>query len=113
MKKLLTLTVLMATLAMTHAELTTKEFDQLKTWATNQGYTYDGIAKRFNCFAFSNHSTNMVTLVPTSSDTADEAINALIASIATCRLIAETAPNEQPVAVAPAVSQSVAVAPLT
>ena len=59
-----------------------------------------------DCFVFSNHSTGVVGLVPVSSDTADEAINAFIASTVTYRAVTEpleaaypvesTAPNGLP-----------------
>jgi hypothetical protein len=72
------------------AELTNKEFEQMASWAEARGYFYEGIEQlgRFEtkCFAFSNRHPGVDYLcayVPVSSDTADEAINALIASAVT------------------------------
>ena len=94
MTKLLTIAIIIAITAISaHAELTPKQFDQLRNWAMSRGYTYDGGATRIgtHCFVFSDHLTGVFGLVPVSSDTADEAINALIASVATFRKTTELA----------------------
>jgi hypothetical protein len=90
MKKLTT--IIIAAIAIitnaARAELTTKEFEQLKSWATNNGFNYEGTATwvgRFDlareCYVFAVRNARAFGLVPVSSDTVDEAINALIASM--------------------------------
>jgi hypothetical protein len=94
MTKLLTIAIIIAITAISaDAELTPKQFDQLRNWAMSRGYTYDVGATRIgtHCFVFSDHLTGVFGLVPVSSDTADEAINALIASVATFRKTTELA----------------------
>jgi hypothetical protein len=90
LKKLLTLIAIAITTA-AQAELTSQQFAQLKAWAESRSYLYEGTDSIFGtqCFVFIDHGTNMFGLVPTSSDTADEAINALIASTLTCRHVSE------------------------
>ena len=67
------------------AELTQKQFVQLTDWATNRGYYYEEIAASngANYYIFTNRMAPgagyVFALVPISSDTADEAINALLA----------------------------------
>jgi hypothetical protein len=90
MNKLITILGTIVAITATQAELTTKDFVQLTKWATSRGYTYDGGSTKsgIQCFVFTN-SEGMIGLVPRSSDTADEAINALIASTAVYREISE------------------------
>ena len=72
--------------------LTTNEFTRLTSWAGKYGYTYQGVEIRsgfaFYIFFCEDDAT---ALVPVSSDTADEAINALIGTIATYRETIEMA----------------------
>ena len=87
MKKLITIIAATAITITAQAELKPSQFAQLKAWAEMRGYSYKGTIDKFGtpCFAFSNATTNVSGLVPVSSDTADEAINALIASTITYR----------------------------
>ena len=94
MKRITTTIIAALAAAVTaHAELDAKEFDQVKAWAEKQGYAYDGIAKRFNALVF-KHKTGVIVFAPVTSDTADEAINALIASKVTNAFHAETAKDK-------------------
>ncbi len=76
------------TIATANAELTTKQFVEVKNWANARGYVYNGTAKSFGMeyFDFVNRSTEIHCIAPISSDTADEAINALIASAVMFRI---------------------------
>ena len=72
----------------THAELTGKQFEQVTNWAQTRGFFYRGIERigATECFVFNNRQSApnaRAAFVPTSSDTPDEGINALIASSAT------------------------------
>jgi hypothetical protein len=90
MKKHIIIAIAIAITAISaNAELTPKQFGQLKDWATSRGYSYKGTDNSFGvqCFIFADQ--NIFGLVPVSSDTADEAINALIASTVTCREMLE------------------------
>jgi hypothetical protein len=94
MKKLITTLIVAAAVAISsssHATLNTRQFDQLVSWARTQGYFYEGVwTSRGNhtttCYWFSNRQDRknggmyLIAAAPVSSDTADEAINALIAS---------------------------------
>ena len=84
-------TIIAAVIAATvgaDAELTEKQFAQVKNWADARGYSYNGTSADFKVeyFDFVNRSTDVHCIAPTSSDTADEAINALIASEVMFRL---------------------------
>jgi hypothetical protein len=97
MKKLTTtIAAIAAITTAAQADLSPKQFDKVINWARNQGYTYDGGATRsgIECFVFSNHDTSIVGLIPISSDTADEAINALIASTITFQETIKAAKQE-------------------
>ena len=100
MKKYITIIaaiIAAVTITITNAELTTKQFVEVKNWANARGYVYNGTAKSFGMeyFDFVNRSTEIHCIAPISSDTADEAINALIASAVMFRIgavaVAETA----------------------
>ena len=89
MIKAITSTVLITTIAITmsaQAGLTPKHFGQLKDWAEQNGYFYKGKDANlgFPCYVFGSNQ-DVYGFVPITSDTADEAINALIASTATFR----------------------------
>jgi putative nucleic acid binding protein len=104
MKKILTTIVIASAAISARAELTSKHFIQLEQWAAKSGYFLQGTDSDFGvkCFLFANPKTNVFGLVPVSSDTADEAINALIASTATYRKLAALQTKEQVANPAPA-----------
>ena len=84
-----TLIITITTIAITmsaQAGLTPKHFGQLKDWAEQNGYFYKGKDANlgFPCYVFGSNQ-EIYGFVPITSDTADEAINALIASTATFR----------------------------
>ncbi len=94
MKQLITITIIAAlTSVNVLAELTTKQFVQLRDWAASRGDLYEGTEDKFGvqCFVFSNKNKTIFGFVPVSSDTADEAINALIASSIHLSRTSETA----------------------
>ena len=91
MKTLLTITLAALALAFTtaaQAQLTPKEFERTKTWAGKIGFFYEGTTKSagVKVYLFTNGISPpqaegfIYALVPCDSDSADEAINALIAS---------------------------------
>src|SRR5258707_17949 len=87
MTKLITITIAIAAFTMSaQAALTPKQFGQLTNWAEQNGYFYKGKDSNlgFPCYVFSSNQ-EIYGFVPITSDTADEAINALIASTATFR----------------------------
>jgi hypothetical protein len=77
------------------AELTPKQFAQLESWAAGRGYSYQTtqINTGTKCFVFNNSKS--FALVPTSSDTVNEAINAFIASAATIIAMEDIAARNQ------------------
>ena len=79
------------------AELTPKEFAQVRAWAAERGYFYEGMRESYGapCFVFANQVDKVVAWVPATIDTADEAINALIAGAITCRVSWNTAVGEK------------------
>jgi hypothetical protein len=64
---------------------------QMRDWAEREGYSYQGIgcSNGVNVFMFERPSS--VAFAPLSSDTPDEAINALIGSAALCHQAVITA----------------------
>jgi GH18 family chitinase len=94
MKNLVTTLIAAATIAASsssHAALNSKQFDQVVQWARTQGYFYEGTwtsrgLHNTPCYWFSNRQDKrnggmyLAAAAPVSSDTADEAINAIIAS---------------------------------
>jgi cell division septation protein DedD len=96
MKKLFTLAIGVAlSCAVTaHASLDNQQFGKFRSWAEHCGYVYQGIVTKFDiqCYAFVNSRTQTPALAPLSSDTPDEAVNALIASNLAYRDAAATTP---------------------
>jgi hypothetical protein len=92
MKQLITIIAAVAALTSVNlqAELNSKQFVQLRNWAESRGFFYKGIVSKFDvqCFEFTNAGPKVFGWVPISSDTADEAINALIASTITFQEVA-------------------------
>jgi hypothetical protein len=100
MKLLLTFLAALALSVSARAELTGKQFGQVRDWAEKYGFVYEGIRmvgavnfpdanfyKGFACYVFFQVTKNATcyAYVPLSSDTADEGINALIGSLAASR----------------------------
>jgi hypothetical protein len=110
MKKLTTIIAAIAAITTAaEAKLTPKQFEQLKQWGLRNSYSYEGPTENVGsmrlgteCYVFFNAATEIYGLVPVSSDTTDEAINALIASTLTCR--AEFARREKDAKYAQAVT---------
>jgi hypothetical protein len=99
MKKLITLTVLMATLAVTtQAALTPKQFAQVEKWAAKYRCYYAGIEADaefgIRYFVFISPQSGVHLIAPISSDTADEAINAMIASAIVFRASVRATANQ-------------------
>ena len=86
MKKLV-ITLMLAVTTIARAELTPQQFGQVRDWANREGYIYHGIetSAGVRVFMFENSTSSTLACAPVSSDTADEAINALIGSAALCR----------------------------
>jgi hypothetical protein len=80
--KLVTTLLTLALTTVAHAELTPKQFGQMKDWAEREGYSYQGIGRSGGVNVFMFEKLSSVAFAPLSSDTADEAINALIGSAA-------------------------------
>jgi hypothetical protein len=87
MRKLVTIAIAIIAITISaQAGLTPKQFGQLTNWAEQNGYFYKGKDANlgFPCYVFGSNQ-EIYGFVPITSDTADEAINALIASTATFR----------------------------
>jgi hypothetical protein len=82
MKKLILILTLILSCASAKASLDNQQFGKFRDWAERCGFIYQGIVIKFGiqCYAFINSKTESLALAPLSSDTPDEAINALIAS---------------------------------
>jgi hypothetical protein len=100
--KIITTIIAAAAIATAQAELTPKQFSQLETWAKSWDYSYQTTSIRFGreCFLFQRNEPGSPTdlgfaLVPTSSDTVDEAINAFIASVITVTAMEDIAARNQ------------------
>jgi hypothetical protein len=95
MKKLAT-TILasLAIVANVSAGLTPEQFGKMRNWAEREGYSYTGIrtdSAGIEVYMFRNAAS--LAVAPTSSDTPDEGINALIASASMFRV--SSAVNEE------------------
>jgi hypothetical protein len=105
MKKLfiLAIAVVLSCAITAHASLDKQQFGKFRSWAERCGYVYQGIVTKFDiqCYAFVNSRTQTLALAPLSSDTPDEAINALIASNLAYRDAAATPPAPALAAPAP------------
>ena len=100
--KIITTIIAAAAMATAQAELTPKQFSQLEFFAKTWDYSYQTISIKFGreCFLFQRNGEGSPTdlgfaLVPTSSDTADEAINAFIASVTTVPAMEDIAVRNQ------------------
>ena len=82
MKLITILLTLALTMVAAHAELTPKQFGQMKNWAEREGYSYQGIGRSNGVNVFIFEKPSSVAFAPLSSDTPDKAINALIGSAA-------------------------------
>jgi hypothetical protein len=93
MKKIITTIIAAAAVSTAQADLAPKAFEQLTDWAVARGFFYERVdlvgKSKTKCFVFNNREKGSKAFVPASSDTADEAINALIASSATIEAAAE------------------------
>jgi hypothetical protein len=88
MKKLILTTLIAASATFAHAELTPKEFGQVRDWAHREGYLYRGIDAASTgvlVYMFEGTREASICYAPVSSDTPDEAINSLIGSAAVYR----------------------------
>jgi hypothetical protein len=80
--KLITTLLTLALTTVAQAELMPKHFGQMKDWAEREGYSYQGIGRSNGVNVFMFEKPSSVAFAPLSSDTPDEAINALIGSAA-------------------------------
>jgi hypothetical protein len=88
MKKLIINTIAIAALSCSaaFAELTPDQFGQVRNWANREGYVYRGVDIVSDVKVFVFESDKGFACAPVSSDTPDEAINALIGSAALYRM---------------------------